>query len=454
MDAQAISALRRKFVAIAMLSFLVVISFTGGMMAFANEHALRAHAGKTLEVIINNDGVMPEFSESKDSSSAVGSNAAQTDGNHAGGAGSSASQEADDKDDDDIDAITGLSREFTYGARYFSVVFGEDYVVKTANISRIASVTEIEAIEYALEAIKSYENPTVSLLDLGTKDSYYYRVRVNEAGETIVAFLDCSFQKQVNKETGLNTVLICVLGMAGSFLVVLLLSNRAIRPEIENSRKQKQFITNASHELKTPLAVIRANTEVLEMLQGENEWTHSTMSQVDRMDGLVQNLVMIARSEEREDRAEVSEVDVARVVADTVDPFQALARQEHLELVCVLEENVHMVASESSIQQLTTLLVDNAIKYCDQGGEVTVTLTQPKRGKVTLSVSNSFAEGEKAQFNRFFERFYRDDEAHSNGGGYGIGLSVAESICKRYRGTIRASWKAGVVTFMCQLRSE
>lgn len=457
MDAKAISALRRKFVAIAMLSFLAVIGFTGGMMAFANEHALRAHAGKTLKAIIDNNGSMPEFSESadpSDPSSDVSSGTGHSSGSHSAGSSSSNSQSTDKSGNQDIDAITGLSREYTYGARYFSVIFDKDMQVKTVNVSHIASATEAEAVEYALEAVKSYENLTVSLLDMGTIDNYYYRVRRTETGDVIVAFLDCSFQKEVNKETSLNTVLICVLGMAGSFLVVLLLSNRAIRPEIENARKQKQFITNASHELKTPLAVIRANTEVLEMLQGDNEWTHSTMSQVDRMDGLVQNLVMIARAEEREDRAEVSEIDVARVVSDTVDPFQALARQEHLELVCVLEEDVHMVASESAIQQLTTLLVDNAIKYCDEGGEVTVTLTQPKRGKVNLSVSNSYAEGEKAQFNRFFERFYRDDEAHSNGGGYGIGLSVAESICKRYRGTIRASWKAGIVTFMCQLRSE
>ena len=236
-------------------------------------------------------------------------------------------------------------------------------------------------------------------------------------------------------------------------MLVLLLSSRAIRPEIENSRKQKQFITNASHELKTPLAVIRANTEVIEMLQGESEWTQSTMHQVDRMDGLVQNLVMIARAEEQEDRSAMGEIDVSRVVVDSVDPFRALARQEEKELVCNVAKDVRMMADGSAIQQLCTLLVDNAIKYCDDGGRVTVEVSQPKKGRVTLVVQNTFANGRKAQFNRFFERFYRDDQAHSNGGGYGIGLSVAESICKRYRGGIKAVWKAGVVSFICQLRS-
>ncbi len=118
-----------------------------------------------------------------------------------------------------------------------------------------------------------------------------------------------------------------------------------------------------------------------------------------------------------------------------------------------LAEDVYMVADASAIQQLCTLLVDNAIKYCDDDGKVVVELASPRRGWITITVSNSFANGENAQFARFFDRFYRDDEAHSDEGGYGIGLSVAESICTRYGGTIKASWKNEMAVFVCQLRS-
>ena len=126
----------------------------------------------------------------------------------------------------------------------------------------------------------------------------------------------------------------------------------------------------------------------------------------------------------------------------------------HTEESADLEEDVRMVARESAIQQLVTLLVDNAIKYCDPGGSVRVALSAPRKGRqVQIEVSNSYAAGETIDYSRFFERFYRNDEAHSNQGGYGIGLSVAESICDRYRGSIKASWKDGDITFTCLLRS-
>lgn len=424
MNSSAIRKLRSKFILIAMASFFVVILFTGGMAVLANQNSLCVQAGHVLELIVENDGELPE----PDSQMSAEMHA--------------------------TDIFLGLLPESTYAARYFTVQIGPDGQIHKIDVEHVAVVDEQDAIAYARAAVEAYEKSlTVKMLDMGMIDTFYYRVSDLPNGNKIAVFLDCSFQMQVNREVGLNTVIICCVGLFGSLLMVLFWSKRAIRSEIENSRKQRQFITNASHELKTPLAVIRANTEVIEMLQGESEWTQSTMNQVDRMDGLVQNLVMIARAEEQEDRTSMSEIDVAKVVADSVDPFRALARSEHKELVCNLEEGVHMVADASAIQQLSTLLIDNAIKYCDDDGTVTVELSQPKRDRITLLVSNTFAEGKRAQFSRFFERFYRDDESHSNEGGYGIGLSVAESICTRYGGGIKASWKAGVVTFTCQLKS-
>ena len=230
MNGSAIAALRRKFITIAMASFTAVILFTGGMSALASQHSMRIQASHMLDLIIHNNGTLPD----------PGSKAQQMRA---------------------TDLFDGIFTETAYAARYFSVLYDKHGKVENVNVSRIATVDEREAIRYADEARQAYdESLTVSLLDLGVADTFYYRVAHLDNGTTIVAFFDCSFQMQVNREVGWNTMFICLFSLVGSFVLVLVLSQRAIRPEIENTRKQKQFITNASHELKTPLSVIRANT--------------------------------------------------------------------------------------------------------------------------------------------------------------------------------------------------
>ena len=227
---------------------------------------------------------------------------------------------------------------------------------------------------------------------------------------------------------------------------------RSIAPEIRNAEQQKQFITNASHELKTPLAVIKANTQVQEMMNGKDEWTESTMRQVDRMTGLIQNLVTIVRAEEKEDSEDRIDTDVSEAIRDTVKSYLPVAENAGETLNQNIGDGIHMKAVESQIRQLATLLIDNAIKYCDEHGTINVELLQKGRG-VKLSVSNTYAEGKNADYSKFFERFYRADQSHNvDKGGYGIGLSIAESLVKQYNGSIDASWKDDVITFDCILK--
>ncbi len=185
------------------------------------------------------------------------------------------------------------------------------------------------------------------------------------------------------------------------------------------------------------------------MLSGETEWTQSTLNQVDRLEGLVRDLMTIVRGEERESaEQQLSDIDVAAVVGKAVDSFKGMAQQNGKHLETSLADGVKLRGSEASIEQLTCLLVDNAIKYCDEGGSIDVSLVPARIGHgCTLSVTNDYAEGADVDYRRFFDRFYRADESHENQQGYGIGLSVAESICERYHGSIKASWKAGKITF-------
>jgi signal transduction histidine kinase len=207
----------------------------------------------------------------------------------------------------------------------------------------------------------------------------------------------------------------------------------AIQPEVESDRRQKEFITNASHELKTPLAVIKADAEYLEILNGENEWTKAIMNQTDRMNGLIQNLVMISKCDEAEAEA-ITDVNVSKVISEIIEPFMGLAEREKKTVKMHVASNVIFRFEANQIRMLTSILVDNAIKYCDDEGTIEIYLSQKKPYKpVTFSISNTYAEGKDVDYSKFFERFFRQDESHTieGKGGYGIGLSVAESICRK-----------------------
>ena len=409
MKPQAIAKLRRTFIAIAMASFFVAIAFMGSATFVANIVAVRTQANNTIDAIIDAGGKTP------------------TQENYHG---------------------RGFQEEATYGLRFFTISFDESGEVTDVDLSHVSLIDA----EKALELSEAAANPN-DLVTLGRYENYFFKEGLTREGSMVV-FLDCSFQLENVYEVTVNTLALTVLALVVALVAVIAFSKRAIQPEIENARRQQNFMTNASHELKTPIAVIRANTELTEMLSGETEWTQSTLSQIDRLEGLVRDLMTIARGEEygSTDQA-VGDVDVSAVVSKAVDSFRGIAQQNGKGLESAIEPGVSIRGVDASIEQLTCLLVDNAIKYCDEGGAIDVRLAPARFGRgCLLAVSNNFAAGADVDYRRFFDRFYRADESHENQQGYGIGLSVAESICERYRGSIKATWKAGRITFTCVLK--
>ena len=293
--------------------------------------------------------------------------------------------------------------------------------------------------------------------DYGRYGVFYYQKTAREDGGTVLALMNTTGIVYTRMRLTYISFAIGLTGLLVTFFLARMFSDRVVDTELENTRRQEQFITNASHELKTPLSVIRANTEMQELLGGENEWTQSTIRQVDRMDGLIRNLVMIAKTREQEDQNAVREhVDATAAVRESVASFETVAAKEGLTLTLDLEEGVALITDGAKLRQLTSILVDNAIKYCDEGGTVRVALETVHKGKsVRLTVSNDYREGESVDCKRFFDRFYRADTSHNTDrGGYGIGLSIAESICAQSGGSIRAEWKAGVISFICLLASR
>ena len=343
--------------------------------------------------------------------------------------------------------ITEDSPDDTFSTRYFAVLYASDGEVESVKANHISSLTAQEA-----EALGDYARGR--LFTFGQYGKYYYQAAELQGDRGIVVFLDSTNQIHATSRLLYSAMMLFTFGIVLTFLFVCLFANKAIAPEIRNAELQKQFITNASHELKTPLAVIRANTEMQEILGGENEWTQSTLRQVDRLNGLIQNLVMITRTQEKES-SERSLINVAELMRDTVKTYLPVACQDEKVLEQEIPDFLNMMAVDSEIRQLTTLLLDNAIKYCDGGGTIRVSAGQKGR-ETWMVVSNSYAEGANVDYSRFFERFYRQDEAHTiesqSRGGYGIGLSIAENLVEKYNGSIRADWKNGMISFTCTLK--
>ena len=427
-----------------MCSFIAVMVIIGGLIYIGTLTVSRREAHEVTQSIIDNGGELPSVKT-----------VIRDDGSDDNG--------QDSEDDEDITNPTpkenlnnflktlfGSGRNILsnkdqwYATRYFSVIFDRQNNVADIKADRIASVDLRQAKQYALAVSKN-------TFSFGSIGNYYYQVS-KQKNRTIVVFVDSTNQIRLTNRILYMALILLGFGSIISFLVLRALSYKVIAPEIRNAEQQKQFITNASHELKTPLAVIKANTQVQEMMNGKDEWSESTMHQVDRMTGLIQNLVTIVRAEEKEDAGDRTDTDISEAIRDTVKSYAPVAENAGETLNQNIGDGIHMNAVESQIRQLATLLIDNAIKYCDEKGTIDVTVIQKGRG-IRLSVSNSYADGKNVDYSKFFERFYRADQSHNvDKGGYGIGLSIAESLVKQYNGSINASWKDGIITFDCILK--
>lgn len=318
--------------------------------------------------------------------------------------------------------------ETPYETRYFSVCFEENGELLSIDTSQIAAVTEAdaEAMARQLRAAGKTE---------GYHGNYKYLARDAEEG-TLYVFLDCT-QDFVSAKRFLSTsMLVSLGGIAVLLLLVVVFSGWAIKPMVTAYDKQKSFITNAGHELKTPLAVIGSCTEVLELEQGENKWTDAIRAQVVRMGDLTQNLIALARLDEGAVLAK-AEFDLSAAVKEELEAFRPLAQQKGLGFALDIQENIMLNGNESALRQLAVILADNAVKYATEG-EIVFTLS--RKGKKVLFQSENPAEGfDAGEQRQLFERFYRGDASHNQeNGGYGVGLSIAEAIVNAHGGKISA----------------
>lgn len=337
--------------------------------------------------------------------------------------------------------------EFTYQTRYFSVVLDTDGTAKIINLNHIAAFSANEAVNTAVSAVKTGQEEGYFKKD---RASYAYHIAQNEEGDYLVVILDCTRDLYAIKAFLKYSVLLglfCILLFVG---IITILSKWAIRPFVQNMDNQKRFITNASHELKTPVAIISANAEALELIQGKNEWTGNILAQVKRLSLLINDMVLLAKMGEGAAKDVVCQDTLLSPLASGgADSFKQMIEDQGKTLKLQIADTVHALVDPKLFGEIVSILLDNAVKYCDDKGTIMVTLTPKKNEKGAIfSVSNTYKAGKEVDYEKFFERFYRGDTSHnSKKAGYGIGLSMAREMAKLMKGKMDVSYKEETITF-------
>ncbi len=350
----------------------------------------------------------------------------------------------------DDSSWSGEAPEFTYQTRYFSVLLDEDGTAKVTNINHIAAFSAEEAVEKAVWAVKSGMSEGFFYKNRGC---YAYHVSTTSSGDLLVVILDCtrdmSAVRAIFKYSSLFGLL-CVLLFVG---ILTLLSKRAIRPFVRNVENQKRFITNASHELKTPVAIISANAEAIELISGKSEWTGNILTQVKRLSLLINDLVLLSKIGESSAKdITLTDTDLSAAVIAGAEGFKAMIEGDGKTFNVDVKEGVRGQVEPRLYGEIVNILLDNAVKYCDEAGTITVSLRAKKNGKGSrLSVSNHYKDGQAEDYEKFFERFYRGDTSHnSKKAGYGIGLSMARDMAALMKGKLGVEYKDGVITFFVE----
>lgn len=338
--------------------------------------------------------------------------------------------------------MKNTNRELPFENHFFSVTLNADGSIAETYLERIFSVDEELAAEAARNAVQT-----------GREQGFYgtFRYLVLDNGARVF-FLDCERSLTVFRNTLVSSVLVSAVGMGAVCILLVILSGRIVKPVAESDSKQRQFITDAGHEIKTPLTIINADADLIELESGESEWLDDIRRQTARLTDLTNNLIYLSRMDEEQPQLPAVEFPISDVVEEAAQSFQSLARQQNKPLEIRIQPMLSYTGSEKDIRQLVSILLDNALKYTPEGGSISLSLRQ--EGKNTLlSVTNETADVmDKATLERLFDRFYRAEAARSSSG-YGLGLSIARSIVAAHKGRIKAdSPKEKTLVITAELR--
>ena len=386
-------SLRRKFVTTAVGSVAVVIAILAIALNFINFNKLEERIDTTLLDASRSQALIKIFAE----------------------------------DGDDLVITKNSSSATEYNG--FSIA-------KVDNNGRIIKAYRDDSLIEDQDALQS---KVIEALEKGKTSGFigsYRFLKVETNVGNLILFLNCQRELDSYESFVKNSVLISIGVILSVLVLIILISKRVIAPIQETYLKQKQFITGASHELKTPLAIISSNADVLEMMNGDSKWTTNIHNQVDRLTSLVNSLVVFSRMEEK-DTVERTNFDLTETLKSRIEDFDELANFQKKNIKADVDPNLHYYGEKDSIIQLMDILLENAIKYAPEDSDISVKLNKTRK-YATLKVSNK-ANVVKGDLSKVFDRFYRLDESrNSEIKGYGIGLSMAQLIAEKHKETIQA----------------
>ena len=334
-----------------------------------------------------------------------------------------------------------------FGTNHFKVsIF---YAVAVSYDGRVLAVSNDETEIYSDDELKE-----ITLNILKGNDTHGIRqnlvfYQVDKGGYTLVSFMDNTVAKE-----NMDTIFRYALIIGGSAIVALFflavyLANRIVKPLEESYQKQKQFVSDAGHELKTPVAAVNANVELLSREIGDNQWIANIQYENERMSALITQLLDLARTENVV--PQMSHIDLTNLVFGEILPLESVAYENGLVLNSNLQEDIRIVGNATQLKQLTSILVDNAIRHGESGTPVDVFLKRDRHNAI-LSVTNSGTEIPAEQRAHLFERFYRVDSARTGEDKhYGLGLAIAKAIVEAHGGRIDVRCYSGKVEFTVHL---
>lgn len=416
--------LRRKFILVAMGAVTVVLTLIiAGINIVNYSHVCKMADARLDYILAGKDGI-----DWGDESKAEPANGKDAGDSQAGVR---------------IRHFEGMTAESPFDTRYFTVTIDAGQVADV-NTARIAAVGAKRAASIAARLhAKGWTS--------GFSGNYRYTTDVQDDEITYV-FVDCSRELASFHSFLSASVAISCIGWLAVLAIVTVASGAVIRPMVESYSKQKRFITDASHEIKTPLAVIDAANEVQEIESGESEWTQSIHEQVARLTALTERLVFLARMDEGSAGFTMATIDLSEAVDTAATPFGSVAVSRGKRLSTSIASGVRAHADAAAVAQVVELLLDNATRYASEGSVIELSLRAVSRGagkgSAELVVSNAVDELPEGDLDRLFDRFYRADVSRSSKtGGSGVGLSVVRAIAEAHGGSATASGHDHQITF-------